>query len=332
MKILRPSASDRWLNCSASIHHNEEYVSKFAQSGTNKHSKAVSEYYGAILKNLSTCPDDTDVGFYVNYLLQAHRDNKNVIVEITMQDMVNEDLLLRGTPDALIKNDDYIEVVDFKSGYQEILPDSNQLLLYAYLAEKNHLMAVKYITVIQNKTIKKLELTNDHRKKISEKAKIIFDKTEYNAGYWCQFCSFKTKCKEYLNTISPFLNILQDPAKMTNKNLTSFYEMRNYLAKYIDDVKTEILKRAKNNSINNFTIETKESKSIDDESQLLIDLIKIEFPFQNFIKIKNLKGLMDLASEDTETINIINKHFVTETKEVLKRVDKPTLPPIGDIQ
>lgn len=344
--ILRPSAVDRWLNCPASVFHNDENPTKYSKAGNDKHLQAHD-----ILTNKKPIEKDlkkqSDVEFYCNYIRMHEVFAKKIDIEKTLEYQVTDQIILRGTPDCVIYFDDVIEIVDFKSGYQDVDPECYQLILYAALACVNMsnsltVQDVKVIlTVVQNKIIKQKILN-----KVFDKLdKVLYwnpEKDNYKTGSWCQFCSFKPKCRTYLNGINPILNLLPDPKTLTDAVLASYYDMRSFVKNYFESVRKELLSRIEQgNAPTHRIVEKKRYKYKFDGLELIKKInLEVDFKKRNRYLFENdkLRSPEDLIRagillDDKEFVELVKENIKVEIIKTIKPVDEVEtnlLPPLND--
>lgn len=317
MITLRPSAAERWMNCPASAFHNEDKPTKYSKAGTDLHSQAHDILIGKANIDENT---DENVKFYCDYVLRSSMASyMPPDYERTIARELG-DIEIKGTPDAVLYFYDAVEIVDFKSGYKDVEPDSPQLILYAYLAVLGHNKVI--LTVIQNKQIKTRVI---HNFKESEELKNVLSKIPnilkpnpvYQEGSWCQFCSFKTKCKKYLNSINPLLNLLPEPETLSDTVLASYYDMRSFMTSYFDSVKAEMIKRIGENKIKTHYIKSRKKQKVTKIDEMVGWLYECGLKQCDIFEMsfKSLPDIINIVEEKIpHKIEEFVKEFVTFTE------------------
>lgn len=204
--ILRPSSAHRWVNCTASIQEEMEFieingipeVSIYALNGIRIHEFAniifkkelndIKEYHYKYKNKEGLLKEGIDIAIkYIDFL----KDNKNKIEnglygevkrieesmeeKINIYDFKNDNAVLEGTPDYYIfietkNNKNVLEIIDLKTGVQIVYPNSPQLCLYAYGIIKKYKNIKRIIfTIFQPK----LNLSNSYETNIEEVKKEV---------------------------------------------------------------------------------------------------------------------------------------------------------------
>jgi hypothetical protein len=264
-------------------------------------------------------------------------------LEKTLETVLEDGMVLRGTPDCVVYFDDGIEIIDFKSGYQDVDPECYQLILYSALVFLNMTVAdpkkLKLtLTVIQNKIIKQKVIN----KVFDKLGKIVHwkpEKDNYKAGSWCQFCSFKPKCRTYLNGINPLLNLLPDPKTLTDPVLASYYDMRAVINNYFESVKKELLSRIeKGNAPTHRVVEKKKLKyKFENDAIFISRLIEYGISSETILdtKLRSPNNLIAFAESygEQKLIDLVNEYIEVEVIKTIKPVDEAEtnlLPPLND--
>ncbi len=234
--ICSPSSYDRWSNCPASAKINSVAIQEAsypATEGTVIHEVAETELkelikgvsledywldrtvnkYGidvVVTQELIDCAK-----YYVAYCnerteqLQASR----LIEEQLELTELHESIW--GTADCLLiankKQQNLLEVIDFKSGSWPVTMPSNQLKIYGLMAlsrygdaETKVLMTIVQPRIRGNKSkinsyqMNAEELVDWGYQKLQTAAQLCFeDPPIFKAGEWCRFCSYKNDCDKY---------------------------------------------------------------------------------------------------------------------------------------
>lgn len=201
MKI-RCSSLDRILNCGHSAYLPIEKIENvYAQTGTGQHNLAQEfltqtdvklkyKAWEAMNKNTQT---------YIKYVHNFIKEGYNIYVEKNMIKEIRPDFYLQGTPDVWYCHNGKIEIVDLKNGFQEVLPLSNQLKGYAYLAlmqclQQSQKVYEFKITIVQNEKIESLELKCGALHEFIPRIIKSLTSHSFKTGEHCNFCPSKIHC------------------------------------------------------------------------------------------------------------------------------------------
>ena len=152
---------------------------------------------------------DKIINDYVNTIIQVYKEYKGKEIFIELRDSILfYDRYANGVIDCLIVGEDYLMILDLKTGRVKVdSADSNQLKMYAlsqiqkYAKEKRTFKKI-YVGIIQpliyNKTIVEYSVSDiaiwysNQRKKMLE---IIHNKKEFAPSQKaCKYCDYKLEC------------------------------------------------------------------------------------------------------------------------------------------
>lgn len=205
---LGASGAHRWMNCPASVRIEADLpdsTSTYAQEGTNAHDEAEQVLLGK--KSLSDA--QYQIEEYVSYVQECASSAKELLVEqeVYYSDWVDGAF---GTADAVIINDNHIEIVDLKygKGLKVDAENNPQLRLYALGAYQKWAFDVEpdtiTMTIVQPRLdhISSETLTIDELLDFGEEVKVRAEATlDPNAKAiagtkQCQWCKAKGVCRE----------------------------------------------------------------------------------------------------------------------------------------
>ncbi len=186
---IRCSELERFLSCAHSFRlpRSKEEETKYATDGTAKHLLAVA-LLGAADGTVSV---DADINSYVEYARGYTAES--------FHSYTTNDYTLTGTCDAYNINGDVLDVVDLKTGFQEVSPYCAQLKGYAYLLLSGDLIqsGLKHLklTIFQhgcaNSVMVPVEgFCEEFERRLLEAIKY----SPYIAGDHCTYCPSKIYC------------------------------------------------------------------------------------------------------------------------------------------
>lgn len=224
--VYAPSASERWLNCPASVNlpQEEQTDTTAADEGTLAH--AIAEYklrresswldYKEELDRFRKMPlyhpemekytDD-----YVKFILNLPHE-KGIYIETKVQPYFTEPELF-GTCDCFVVNENELTVIDFKYGKGRVeVKDNTQLMIYTlgvleWLYQQKGIEPNQFTTirnVIYQPRINNIEesfIDGQKLYKWSEQTlapalqKLKEQPFEKHTGKWCKWCKAKTACQ-----------------------------------------------------------------------------------------------------------------------------------------
>ncbi len=265
--LLSPSASHRWLHCTASPRleeHEEDKGSIYAQEGTLAHAycaKTLKSYLGLDtsgedreireLGHLHEPAMDEHVAMYASTVigkLEAARrrtSDARLLVEtrLDFSEWVPESF---GTADAVVIADGVMDVVDFKYG-RGVRVDSewnSQMMIYALgawrLFDMEYGISQVRMTIIQPRLehVSEWELPVAALLKWAEetlrpKAREAFHGAgSQEPGDWCRFCKVRAKCKALARMAQTTQANFSDP------RLLSVKDMATKVLPYLDTIKS----------------------------------------------------------------------------------------------
>lgn len=208
------------------------------------HDMCTNKDYVYDIKKLETY---TDLGIYNEVLdsmkfinLSKKLDGQAIIEiekEITIQlPEVAPDFIVRAKPDGLsymtIDKQDYIGIIEFKSGFSDISVIDNEVIIYAYAISKKYSLPVVFQRI--NLTNGKMFTHVFNKYRLAElKPQIVYVikkwksdmeseiKPEIKPGSHCSYCPYLTKCagRKHISTLRQ-----KYKAAIIAKNLAKKYE------------------------------------------------------------------------------------------------------------
>lgn len=229
---VSPSASERWLNCTAAPTFEEQFpdgkTSEYAQKGTLAHricELTVQYNDGQITKRkfnsqIKKCQEDplfeehmmTTARFYAEYIWEKAMsfDSKPFLVledRVDLSDWIPEGF---GSCDCIMIGGEHLHITDYKNGTGVVVDskDNPQMRLYALGALKKYgmLFPIKTVSmaIVQpnvTEDVTEDEMTVEALLEWGELIRPIAEKaatgigTEFNEGPWCRFCKGKAVCR-----------------------------------------------------------------------------------------------------------------------------------------
>lgn len=191
--LIRCSELDRFMACPSFLKTDrlQDYSTIYAKNGIEAH----KEIERRITNNI--IDDRYELNSYVEFIIKTKEKGATYFLE-----RYKSNDHIHGTADCVIYLDEYMYIIDYKNGYQEVKPDCYQLFGYAIL---NLQPNIKYVVlcIFQNGEFKKIKVSaSDVIKKsleIIEKKKQSY----YELGDHCMFCS--RVCPLQVNAMSKLL-------------------------------------------------------------------------------------------------------------------------------
>lgn len=278
MALFSPSKADRLLLCPASVLAPKLRTSEHATRGIALHTAARDW----LCENKAV--PATDVNFdivraYVEHVRSIVTDELLVEHVFSIEALTSE-VGATGTADAVAIKDDCATVIDFKTGFYRISPDSAQLKLYALclLAERPnlyyftltivqpnvfHIPSHYYVTAddlrswwasVQPTVAHVLALAADPRS---------VQLSDYRPGVACRFCDATASClvlqRHIIQEVSPFLfntSVTRSEAIIppTDDRITSLYDSIPLIEQYCKTIKELALQQAQNGKLEGYQI------------------------------------------------------------------------------
>jgi len=204
--IWSPSSSPYWYNwgegCTARVllPAKPETSSPAAEEGTRLHGVAED----LLLREVKVAPADWEkIRPYVEYVQQYDLNPKlttTIEVRVNLEPVTGEKGAA-GTVDALVCGDDYLEVIDLKTGSQAVSPMSSQLLMYAYatVLEVDYQGAEVVCTIVQGDEVKSHTYELSELLEMGRSIRNYVDRHRYERVYRpsnknCQWCPHAVDC------------------------------------------------------------------------------------------------------------------------------------------
>lgn len=357
--LLGASSAHRWLNCPPSARLTEHIADKgssYAAEGTLAHALAEDQlnYYkdkGTL--NGWEVPEKfkvnplyydsmvDDIAVYVNYVIETFESKSDAAVlelesRLDYSTWVPEGF---GTGDAVIIDNDTLEVIDLKFGKGVVVDaeDNPQLKLYGLGA----LEANSYIYDIDKVSTTIVQPRLDH---ISTQTYSVWalqdwaDKTvlpiavlaykgegETKAGEWCKFCKLRATCEtraKYLDSIAS----LRTKNTLSDEELSTVLTNASEIRAWLSDVEENALKMV----LDGYelpgwkVVEGRSNRKIKDPKALAADLLN-QYSEEAIYKPKELLTLTGLEK-------LVGKKKFAEFygDHIYKPEGKPTLVPEAD--
>lgn len=256
-----PSASSRWLNCTASIPFCEEHglestSSPEAEEGTVAHlvmeKMAKGEVIRKVVEEWGDKYDIEEMVFYIYPLFNWIRECGLKILGVEQKAYLDDDIY--GTTDIVAEDATgclYIIDLKYGKGVEVAVEDNPQLKLYAAMV---YLTTVgrrykSICTVIYQPRIS-LEV-KEHRYLPTDLFEFLADvltkveriknkqDIEFNSGKWCQFCPARSVCPELNNQALALLN--EKPTQfLTLEQLTYVYGKKKEIVSFLEAVESRL--------------------------------------------------------------------------------------------
>jgi hypothetical protein len=234
-----PSSATRWLTCTGSfglgLQLPEAPSSEYADEGTRLHDVAAaflrySDNTGKKQPHSNCWPSHDDIATlkpYIDYGQALLRVPGNVCY---IEERLEYSALLFGTADLLAVSQDWLEIVDLKTGAGIMVePEENdQLLAYAFMALKRFYAQVPgkkarptfkgvRLTIVQppdeDRPVKSWETTSDHVMAWGVKAEAAIQAAlagsiDLVPGEHCRFCKAKPVCPKLMGHVTEALPVV----------------------------------------------------------------------------------------------------------------------------
>lgn len=295
--VYSPSAAARFIACPASHKKEMDYPdspNEYSIQGTHDHTlleKCLSSELPNAQVMIGRILSDEDGDFTVT-AEQAHRVNvvldyveqrvdqfKNVEayseIRCDLQSYFNEPDYYEvwGTADILLIGNDLMEVIDYKSGFTPVPPDSPQLKIYALgalMAFTNivHKTDDIVLTIVQpQNSLQNLPVIRSHTFRRDELFEFLVDtllpalrltkdpSAPFHSGDHCKYCKHGSNCKERAKENLNRCNILfdkesvieqtntLDAMRLSDEQLLDIFEATPMLRSFLKDVEELMLKR-----------------------------------------------------------------------------------------
>lgn len=328
--IFSPSASKRWLNCTASINFieslkkdgkipTEDTASIYAQEGTQAHEIAEATLRQLILNEPKEVQGDEDMeqyaleyADYISIILnEKYKDDTPRIAteqRVTLPTHPDECF---GTVDCYIRGLHRFDIFDYKYGKGVTVKakDNTQLLIYA-------LCLFNALNANEQKRIKEVgvhivqpRINNIDEHYISvEELKAFGVELEqtinnikasaflkFNVGAFCKFCPALCQCREYANNSIKGVDELKDINTLSNEEYLNYIDRAEELHAYITKLKNHVTETIKaGGAVKGFKLVAgARRRTITDQSKAIELLEGAGFTKEQTTKTE-LKGLTEL--------------------------------------
>jgi hypothetical protein len=254
-----PSSATRWLTCTGSfglgLQLPEAPDSAYAAEGTRLHDVAAAILRGTKDYFPGGVVDPADHTFLLPYLghaakvMKAYKKSGGVV---RIEERVEHSDLLFGTPDLTAIDDEWMEVVDLKTGAGIMVePEENdQLLAYAYMIlsrRKRFDVALPKgvtLTIVQPpdeaKPVKSWETTSDHVMEWGVKAEAairaaLAGSFDLVPGDHCRFCKAKPVCPKLMGHVVEALPVVV--RELRPDNLAKWLDKADLMQQWLDSLR-----------------------------------------------------------------------------------------------
>ena len=199
---LSPSASARWIACPGSVAMSERAPSvsssTYADRGTALHAMAADYLRGVEIDV------PAEIKTYCDYAMTRMQQRRSTV---WIEQPMSLDAQIFGTPDLVIACGDTLEVVDLKTGFQEVKAAGNtQLICYAEAALRTYPAITKRIktirlTIVQQSSIATARLSRSALRSYVAAILSAADRASRHdaprvVGSHCQYCPGAVICDE----------------------------------------------------------------------------------------------------------------------------------------
>lgn len=238
MISIRASSLPRILKCTHSLRLPKHDVSsKYASAGNNIHKEVAQQL-------LTKTVSEHSYVQYINSLSIVKRH-----VEESLSYTYYNRFELTGTPDFWgIDNAQILHIVDLKTGYQDVWPNSAQLMAYALLVLSNNRQAkIKSVklTIFQHSEAFTLSLSKKSIFRLKTEIIDALNSHRFQSGDHCQYCPSKQHCLIMSDALhSNNLFELESKRSILKKMIEDnhSYLLTNYPDKFVKKGRTFILK------------------------------------------------------------------------------------------
>lgn len=359
--LLSPSASHRWLNCTAAPRLEEgvkDEGSEYAAEGTLAHA-----YCACKLKSFLGLPTDDEakeIAEYAKYFTGEMDEYTDVYATIVLEKYnaarsktADAQLLVEtrldfsewvpeafGTADAIIIADGCMEVIDFKygKGVKVSAEENPQMMIYALGAFGRFSFDYRIdrvrMTIVQPRidNLSEYELSAEDLldwsiNTLMPKAKEAYSgEGKQNPGTWCQFCKVKNQCRVLADKCKDVVAV--DPKLITPEELASdVLPMVPLVKTWISGVEDYALAQALSGvKLPGWKIvEGRSVRKITDQEAAAAALNKAGFESEAIFKPQELRTITDLEKL------VGKKQFAAICGDLIdKPTGKPTLAPESD--
>jgi len=255
-----PSSATRWLTCTGSfglgLQLPEPPEGPYATEGTRLHDLAAA--YLSPKNDATPVMSGDDYLFLKPYLdyartrMKACRSTYNYAIEKRLEHPREYKTLLFGTPDLRCWKDDWLEIVDLKTGAGILVdPEENdQLLCYAYLAiarmSPTERLACKRVilTIVQPpdevRPVKSWETTYEHVIDWADRAKAAIEAAlagsfDLVPGDHCRFCKAKPVCPKLMGHVVEALPVVV--RELRPDNLAKWLDKADLMQQWLDSLR-----------------------------------------------------------------------------------------------
>jgi hypothetical protein len=328
--LLSASASNRWLNCTASVLACKDLpdnAGEAAQKGTKVHELCAYKVLTQILGKEAKRPeyqydaiDEENAQTYCDFV-QSHVEKGSVVLVEKKVDYSNYTAPNSfGTADCIVINKNIMHVIDYKNGAMLVDAYKNsQLELYALGALKTFDLFTGEVEQIElsiiqpnRNNISTFEISRDD---LIESAKMFKVKAEeamsggvYNCGAWCRWCRNIVKCRahqEQFNDIIATFEKGDDCTSLTDEEINNILLKESALMDWLKKVDEYALNCAKvGKEWQGFKLSAKSNRKITDENSVANALkgVGIE-PYETTTKLKALTNIeKELGKKKTEEL------------------------------
>ena len=355
------SASHRWINCPGSIRLSEmvkqaDEASEYAKEGTLAHAIAEQKLLIAMdravkAESLKLLTKDTmydgemneATSFYASLVLEHYNAadrGAELMVEqkVDFSDWVPEGF---GTSDAIIVDDDTLEIIDFKygKGIRVDADGNSQLRLYALgaisMLEALYNFTWVRMTIVQPRldNVSTADMTVDELKYWAEiyvvpaALEAASDNPHYAAGDWCRWCPARATCRTRAEKNLELARYDFQPSELLNDNeIADILGRIEELTKWASDIEGYALQQAIAGTHYDGwkVVEGRSNRKYKDELKVA-EKLKAEGYSEAVLYTRKLLGITDMEK-------LVGKKKLAETLKDLieKPAGKPTLVPESD--
>ena len=277
--LLSASSANRWLNCPKSVRLTEDIPepksSPFAAEGTLAH--AIAEEYlrgcasgkGCAFEDYEV-PDKfkndplyydgmfQDVVPYLEYIVNTY-ESKSRAATLDIEARLDFSKYVPGgfgTGDAVIIDNDTLEIIDLKFGKGVLVEaeDNPQIMLYGLgaLHVYDYIFDIRTVkmTIVQPRLnhlatfeLKAHELREWGNKDVAPIAQLAYNGVgEQKAGEWCRWCKVKATCKARAEKQGQTIAMMAE-AELTDDQICQVLAASSEVKAWLSDVESNIVQR-----------------------------------------------------------------------------------------